>query len=174
MQNFVALLCVIILLPVFILVIIVMLLLQGVPLFFLQERIGKDKDVFTVVKFRTMYKGKVTFLGKILRRTGIDELPQLVNIIKGDMNFIGPRPLTQYDVERLDWQDTYFDVRWEVKPGLSGLGQLSPVCHKKMSFFLDKYYVKNRSVDLDLRIISASFLTFFLGKEKVKKIYFKR
>lgn len=174
MQNFVALICLILLLPVFIIAAIVMLLSQGAPLLFLQERIGKDKIIFTVIKFRTMDNGQITSLGKILRRTGIDELPQLVNIIKGDMNFIGPRPLTSFDVNRLNWETSYYNVRWNVKPGLSGLGQLSPKCHKKMTFFLDKYYVINRSIALDLSIICTSFLTLFLGKAKVKKIYFKR
>jgi lipopolysaccharide/colanic/teichoic acid biosynthesis glycosyltransferase len=121
-----------------------------------------------------MKNGKVFFFGKILRKTGIDELPQLFNIIKGEMNFIGPRPLTNHDIERLSWNSSYHEIRWDTKPGLTGLAQLSPICNKKMSFYLDKYYAENKSIELDFKILYVSFLTLFIGKNKAKKILFKR
>jgi lipopolysaccharide/colanic/teichoic acid biosynthesis glycosyltransferase len=121
-----------------------------------------------------MKNGKVFFFGKILRKTGIDELPQLFNIIKGEMNFIGPRPLTNNDIERLSWNTKYHESRWSTKPGLTGLAQLSPICNKKMSFYLDKYYAENKSIILNFKIFYVSFLTLFIGKNKAKTILFKR
>ncbi len=116
-----------------------------------------------------MKNGEITFIGSILRKTGIDEIPQLFNILKGDMNFIGPRPLTEFDVKRLQWDSDYYKPRWNVKPGLTGLAQLSPICHKKISYFYDQYYAKNKRLKLDMKILFASILIIFVGKESVKK-----
>lgn len=160
--------------PFLLVIMLLIIVFDGFPIFFLQKRLGLNKREFTIYKFRTMDDGKVTFLGRIFRRTGVDELPQLLNVVLGDINFIGPRPLTKQDVERLSWNTSYHNQRWLVKPGLTGLGQFSPVCNKKMSFYLDTYYVNNRSVGLDLKIIYVSFLTLFIGKNKTKKILFKR
>lgn len=160
--------------PLFVILSLLILIFDGFPVFFLQERIGLNKVPFKVIKFRTMKNEKVTFTGKLFRKTGFDELPQLINILKGDMNFIGPRPLTQNDITRLGWEDNYYKKRWLVKPGISGLAQLSPRCHKKMSFFLDGYYAENKSFLMDIKIILVSSLSLILGKEKAKKIYFKR
>ncbi len=113
-------------------------------------------------------------IGRVLRKTGIDEIPQLINIIKGNITFIGPRPLNQFDVERLEWTTEYHSVRWHIKPGLTGLAQLSPICHKKMTLFWDRYYVAHQSLRLDLKIISASLLTLFIGKGRVKAIIQKK
>lgn len=152
---------------------VILLVERKSPLFF-QDRIGKNRKVFTLVKLRTMKDNKITVIGAVLRKTGIDEIPQLLNIISGDMNFIGPRPLTQSDVVRLGWESDYYKVRWHSKPGLTGLAQLSPICHKKVSFFLDKYYVINKSFCLDVKIFVMSFLVLFLGKHNVKKMIAKR
>lgn len=92
---------------------------------------GAGKRDFTILKLRTMKNNEITFIGKIFRRTGLDELPQLWNILFGQMSFVGPRPLTKADAERLGWNDQFHAVRWKVKPGLTGLAQLSPVCHRK-------------------------------------------
>ena len=137
---------------------------------FTQQRLGKDKKYFTLYKIRTMQQNKITSLGNLLRKTGIDEIPQLYNIIIGDINFIGPRPLAQVDVDRLGWNTNYYKKRWTVKPGLTGLAQLSPICHKKMTYFWDNYYVNNKSSFLKLKIIVASGLSLIIGKNKVKKI----
>lgn len=160
--------------PVFLIVSIMIVLFDGTPVLFYQDRLGVNKIPFSIIKFRTMKNGQITSLGKILRKTGLDEIPQLINIIKGDMNFIGPRPLTYFDVERLNWGGIYYEKRWLVKPGLTGLAQLSPKCHKKMSFFLDRYYAENQSFMMDAKIFLVSSLALILGKEKAKKIYFKR
>ena len=114
-----------------------------------------------------MRNNKVTRFGKVMRRTGIDELPQLVNIIFMQMSFVGPRPLTQADIERLEWNDAYYHQRWSVKPGLVGLAQLSPVCSRKMSWFLDLFYIRNRTIFLDIKIISCASIIPLVGKKKV-------
>ena len=137
--------------------------------FFIQQRIGKNKRPFTIIKFRTMKNDKVTVFGKILRKTGIDELPQLINILKGEMSFVGPRPLTLEDVIRLGWDNIYYDQRWNMKPGIVGLAQLSPICHKKMSWYLDRHYIHRQNFILDLKIITWAVLIPFVGKDQMKK-----
>ncbi|MEO9533844.1 MAG: sugar transferase [Crocinitomicaceae bacterium] len=141
---------------------------------FIQKRVGLHKLSFKIVKFRTMNKGEITFIGKVLRKTGIDELPQLLNIIFMEMSFVGPRPLTQNDIERLEWTSDYYNQRWNVKPGIVGLAQLAPICHKKMSWFLDRYYIKHNNLLLDGRIFCSSLLIPFVGKAKVKSWMHKK
>lgn len=138
------------------------------PLFF-QKRLGKNKTQFTIIKLRTMKNNHVTALGNLFRKTGIDELPQLLNILSTSMSFVGPRPLTESDITRLGWDDNYHENRWKCRPGLTGLAQLSPSCNKKMSWFLDKKYVQCNSILLDLKIIISSFAVLFLGKKRVIK-----
>lgn len=117
-----------------------------------------------------MHEGKITRLGHILRSSGLDELPQLINIIKGDMSFVGPRPLSLYDIKRLKWDTPYYNKRWSVLPGLTGLAQLSRKCHPKITFCYDTYYIKNKSIYLDISIIFVSLLVPLLGKNNIKKI----
>lgn len=157
-------------LPIMLIVILLILLLEQATPFFVQERLGKNKKHFRIYKLRTMKAGKITTIGRIIRKLGIDEIPQLINILKGQMSFIGPRPLTQADVIRLGWDLPYYNQRWSVKPGISGLAQLAPVCHKKMSWFMDKHYVEKQSILLDFKIIALSALVPFLGKAVVKKM----
>lgn len=116
-----------------------------------------------------MLNGEVTKFGRIMRRTGIDELPQLLNILMGQMSFVGPRPLTLADIERLEWNTAYYDQRWNLKPGIVGLAQLSPICHKKMSWFLDRYYIQKQNFILDVKILTSSALIPFVGKAQMKK-----
>lgn len=170
MQRFFALFLIIVLLPLFMVVALLITLGSGMPFVFKQERIGLHKAPFIIYKFRTMKNGKITNLGKILRKTGIDELFQLINIAIGTMNFVGPRPLTQADIQRLKWNDSSFKTRWDVKPGITGLAQLANVCDARVSWERDKYYIQNRSPKLDRKIILHSILIPFLGKSKVKGI----
>lgn len=114
-----------------------------------------------------MQKGEITPIGKVLRRTGLDELPQLFNILKLDMSFVGPRPLTIEDVVRLGWENEYYHQRWKVRPGLVGLAQLAPICHKKISWFFDLAYVKSHPLSLDFKIICSAIAVPFFGKKKV-------
>lgn len=111
-----------------------------------------------------MENQKVTFIGKFLRKLGLDEIPQLYNIMKGDMAFVGPRPLTQFDLDRLDWNKQEYAKRWSVKPGITGLAQLSKVCDSKLAMQNDLYYVENKHFLLDLKLITKSMLVPIMGK----------
>lgn len=108
-------------------------------------------------------------LGSILRSTGLDEIPQLINLIKGDMNLIRPRPLMKDDINRLKWDSSIYEERWSIHPGIIGLAQFSHRCHPKINMFCDLYYIKNRSFCLKFKIVLWSILVPFLGKTRVKK-----
>jgi len=142
--------------------------LDGGPALFRQTRLGAGREPFSIYKLRTMRDGEVSLLGRVLRRTGLDELLQLVNIARGEMRFIGPRPLTDADVVRLEWDGPEFDSRWLVAPGLTGYAQFAPVCDRAVSWSLDDFYARNRSLGLDLRITVASCVALVLGKQRAK------
>jgi lipopolysaccharide/colanic/teichoic acid biosynthesis glycosyltransferase len=95
------------------------LLDDGAPLLFTQPRLGYRRRPFSILKFRSMRDGRVTRVGRILRATGLDEVPQFINILRGDMSGVGPRPLTPADVDRLGWTGAEVEFRWQVKPGLT-------------------------------------------------------
>ncbi len=156
--------------PILLLVSVLLLCVQGFPVFFTQDRIGIRKEPFKIYKFRTMKNEAITPIGKLIRNLGLDELPQLFNIVKGNMAFIGPRPLTSSDITRLQWNTQYHNTRWIVLPGLTGLAQLSPVCHRKMSWFYDAYYSKHKTFGLDLSIVLQTMLIPFIGKQGLKKL----
>ena len=168
--QIVAYLFIIILSPIILVMTIISFACNGGGVLFKQTRLGKNKKHFTILKLRTMTDGKITSLGKVLRNLGLDELPQLINIARGEMNFIGPRPLTLYDVKRLGWDDKYHFKRWSVKPGITGLAQLSPVCNKKISWQKDSFYVDNHNFKLNLSILIRSLLIPIFGKNKLSKL----
>jgi lipopolysaccharide/colanic/teichoic acid biosynthesis glycosyltransferase len=128
------------------------------PIFFIQHRIGRDEKVFKMIKFRTLKPGTLPardrrfLLGDILRFFSLDELPQLFNVLKGDMSLIGPRPLP---VEYLNRIPQPYRRRHDVRPGITGWAQVNGR-HSipwEEKFKLDLYYVDNRSVLLDMKII---------------------
>ena len=155
--------------PILVIIYILVKINLGGPVFFLQERIGKDNKTFKIIKFRTMKVAKdkdgndlpdferVTKLGSFLRTASLDELPELINVIKGEMSLVGPRPLlTQY----LSVYNEEQIRRHEVLPGVTGWAQIngrnSLTWNEK--FNLDIWYVDNRSFLLDLKIL---FLTAY-------------
>ncbi|TNE54740.1 MAG: sugar transferase [Bacteroidetes bacterium] len=140
------------------------LLLTGVKPFFVQPRLGKEKKAFQIYKFRTMHQGKVTFLGKFLRKTGWDEWPQLINIVAGQMAFVGPRPLTEEDVRRLNWDGPEQAFRWTVRPGITGLAQLQRKCDANLSLQNDRIYVENKDWKLDGKLLFRSLVVPLIGK----------
>jgi len=144
------------------------LLDDGLPILFRQERVGLRRRTFTILKFRSMRDGRVTRAGRILRRTGLDELPQFVNILRGDMSAVGPRPLADADVRRLGWTSARYDFRWRVRPGLTGLAQVMGTASPRRSASLDRWYVAHRSLALDARLIALSFAINALGKARVR------
>jgi undecaprenyl phosphate N,N'-diacetylbacillosamine 1-phosphate transferase len=143
------------------------------PVFFVQERVGKDGKLFRMYKFRSMVVGaekkglgvfvntddeRITKIGKFIRKTSIDELPQLINVLKGEMSIVGPRPTLEYQVERYNKEQKR---RLLVKPGITGWAQING--RNNMTWpekiKLDLWYVDYWSVGLDLKIIFKTFLS---------------
>ena len=157
---------ILIFIPIFIFISILILFIDGKPIIYNSVRSGFLGKQFKLYKFRTMSEGKlrddlrITKLGKILRRSSLDELPQLFNILKGEMVFVGPRPLpfeTVYDNK----YKRFFLKRSSVKPGLTGLSQaFSKGLPRKYSEKLvyDLMYIKKKSILFDLMIILMTFI----------------
>ena len=171
---------VVILIPIFVLIAFIIKANSRGPIFFKQRRIGKNKKPFSCFKFRTMHPEaefmlknllktnediqtefehnqklsndpRITFIGKYLRFTSLDEIPQIFNVLKGDMSFIGPRPIIEEEIKRYE---NKFDIAFSVNPGMSGLWQVSG--RNKLSYKrrvqLDVIYAKNLNLKLDLNI----------------------
>jgi len=170
--------CILIILmsPVFIIVVFAILIFQGIPIFFMQDRLGKDHLPFKVIKFCTMsrirdHKGELlpdidrtTRLGNFLRKTSIDEFPSFWNVLKGEMSIVGPRPLL---ARYLDRYSTEQDRRHEVKPGITGWAQVNGrnATTWKKRFKLDVWYVDHQSFLLDLKILILTIFVVFLRKD---------
>ena len=168
--DFTASLCGLILLsPILIVVALLIRLNLGSPIFFTQDRVGKNNKVFKMIKFRSMKDGvdkdgnllpdemRLTKFGRILRSTSLDELPELINVLKGDMSLIGPRPLL------VDYLPLYSEDqirRHNVLPGLTGWAQINGRNNLSWNekFNLDVWYVDNWSLILDIKIF---FLTIY-------------
>ena len=151
----------IVLFPILVIVTILIRLVMGRPVFFSQVRAGKDKIPFIIFKFRTMKQDtsginsdiqRLTGLGSILRKTSIDEWPQLLNILKGDMSFIGPRPLL---IDYLPYYNFREILRYKIRPGMTSLAGINGRSHLtwEEQFEMDVYYVENISFLLDAKII---------------------
>lgn len=164
-----------VLLPVFLTVLIVLCIAnQGSPFFF-QLRPGKNQRIFKIVKFKTMNDRKdaegnllpdakrLTAVGKFVRRTSLDELPQLLNVIKGDMSLIGPRPLL---VEYLPLYSQQQARRHHIKPGITGWAQVNGrnAISWEQKFDYDVWYVDNLSMGLDVRILWMTVLKVFMSE----------
>jgi lipopolysaccharide/colanic/teichoic acid biosynthesis glycosyltransferase len=142
---------------------------DGGPLYFAQERIGRRGRPFRIYKLRTMREGKVTRLGRWLRATGLDETPQFLNVLRGEMSIVGPRPLTAHDLERLGWHALADHPRFAVAPGITGLGQIFGGSSPRQLLALDALYARIGAPWLDTQLIAASFLMNVLGKAPVKR-----
>jgi lipopolysaccharide/colanic/teichoic acid biosynthesis glycosyltransferase len=147
-------------------------LCDGPPVLFRQPRLGRQRKSFSIIKLRTMAPGRVTRLGGLLRELGIDELPQLVNVLRGEMSLVGPRPLTAEDVRRLGWEGPGFEVRWTVRPGLTGPAQVAACrrCHPRTTWRLDRAYIRGAGVSGDLRVLASSLLVPVLGKVRARSL----
>lgn len=150
------------------------LLDDGGPIVFRQVRLGRARQPFLILKFRSMRAGEVTRVGRVLRATGLDELPQLMNILRGDLSAVGPRPLTAADVTRLGWTAPECDFRWSVRPGLTGPAQLVGPPSPRYALRLDHRYVAHRTLWLDVRLLAMSFLINALGKRRARRLLFRR
>ncbi|WP_298953965.1 sugar transferase [uncultured Nonlabens sp.] len=155
------------------------------PLFYTQERVGMNRKLFKIIKFRSMVTdaeksgaqfavvndARITKFGKFLRATRIDEFPQFLNIFKGEMSVIGPRPEREVFVEQLSEKIPFYETRHVIKPGLTGWAQVKTKYGvtdedhlRKLQY--DLYYIKKRSVFLDIRIVvkTLSTIIFFKGQ----------
>ncbi len=171
-------LLIVLLIPVFLVLSIVVKANSRGPVLFKQRRIGKDKTEFYIYKFRTMYLETpknmpthllqnpdryITPVGKFLRKTSLDELPQLINIIKGEMSFVGPRPAlyNQYDLISLRDEQGVNSFR----PGVTGWAQINGrdelEIPEKVKF--DTYYIKKQSIWLDIKIVLITFYKALFG-----------
>ena len=171
-------------LPVMLLTALAIKLDDGGPVFYQQERVGRDNRPFKVLKFRSMrvdaeLDGKpkwaaqddprVTAVGRWIRKLRIDELPQMLNVFKGEMSFVGPRPERAYFVEQLCQEIAYYNVRHGIKPGITGLAQVrhgygASVDDAVRKLQYDLYYVKNNSLFLDLLILIDTVQVVLFGK----------
>jgi lipopolysaccharide/colanic/teichoic acid biosynthesis glycosyltransferase len=141
---------------------------DGRPVLFRQQRLGYRRRPFSIIKFRTMRDGRITRVGKVLRATGLDEIPQFINILSGEMSAVGPRPLTEGDVRRLGWTGIAFDSRWEKKPGLTGLAQIVGAPSTDAALELDRTYTARWYPLLDCQLIALSFAVN-VGKSRVQR-----
>lgn len=158
--------------PVFITAALIICFKMGKPVLFKQERPGLHGKSFVIFKFRTMTKEKdtdgeflpdeirLTSCGKLLRKLSIDELPQLFNVLRGDLSLVGPRPLL---MEYLPLYNKYQARRHEVKPGITGWAQVNGrnILSWNDRFKLDVWYVDNQSFTLDLKIIWMTIIKVF-------------
>jgi sugar transferase EpsL len=163
----VAVVGIVVLFPLFLTVALVVRLSLGSPVLFRQVRAGHHGQPFTIYKFRSMHnslvpvdlgsddEARLTRLGNFLRSTSLDELPELLNILRGDMSLVGPRPLLPEYVERYSPEQAR---RLEVRPGLTGYAQVRGrnALSWEERFALDVYYVDHRSLWLDLRILALT------------------
>lgn len=158
------------------------------PIFFRQERVGEHGKVFTLYKFRTMIADaeketgpvwaqntdpRVTRLGSVMRRTGMDEIPQLFNVLKGDMSLVGPRPERPHFVAELQEKIPYYSQRLTVKPGVTGWAQVRYGYGATVEDALEKlqydlYYIKNMSFFLDFLIVLSTLHKVLFAKVAVR------
>lgn len=173
----------IVLMPILLISAILLEIFMPGPLFFKQQRVGKNGRLFNILKFRSMKVDKaleashdftrdaerMTPFGKLLRRTKIDELPQLWNVLVGDMSLVGPRPTVK---EQTDKYNDYQRQRLNMRPGMTGLAQVNGNVSLTWDerFVYDIEYVNNFSVLLDIRILCKTVLVVIMGEEKFKRV----
>jgi sugar transferase (PEP-CTERM system associated) len=171
-------------LPVMLVTALCILIEDGAPIFYRQERVGKGGRTFMVLKFRSMRNDaeksgkpqwaaaddpRTTRVGRIIRKLRIDELPQIFNVLNGEMSFVGPRPERPYFVNQLCTEVPYYNVRHSIKPGITGWAQVRYGYGASLEDALEKlqydlYYVKNHSLFLDVIILIDTVEVVVLGK----------
>lgn len=180
--SFIAIL---ILIPVYITLMILVKCSSKGPIFFLQERIGKDAVPFNIIKFRTMVTdaekegpqlsssndARITKIGRFMRKVRLDEIPQFWNVIKGDMSLVGPRPERQFFIDQIAEREPQFLQLTKVKPGITSWGQVKYGYAENVDQMLqrmkfDMLYLKNMSISLDLKILLYTIVIVFKGSGK--------
>lgn len=171
-------------LPIWIFVAIIIAFTSEGPIFYTQERVGKDGKLFHIIKFRSMYEDaehksgpvwankkdpRVTWIGRIIRKLRIDEVPQLINVLDGKMSLVGPRPERPFFVEQLSKEIPLYKRRLKVRPGITGWAQVK---HKydesvedvKKKVQYDLFYIENMSLRMDFKILLNTITVVLLGK----------
>ncbi len=173
--------------PLFIIVAIAIKKESPGPAFFMQPRLGKNGKMFKIIKFRSMitkqqdlnktnklYENdpRITRVGAFIRKTSIDELPQIFNILKGEMSFIGPRPPVTHFPKKYEDYNSFEKQRFLVKPGISGLAQVRcrEVHDWDINIPIDVEYVQNYSFIYDLKLFLASFMVVFKTDNIYRKV----
>ena len=153
------------------------------PVFYRQERVGEDGTTFRLLKFRSMgvdaerngpvWAGsndeRVTWVGRVIRKIRLDEFPQMVNVLRGDMSFVGPRPERSFFIQQLEKEIPFYSIRHIVKPGITGWAQIRYPYGASKEDALEKlkydlYYIKHMSISFDLMIIAETAKIVLLGK----------
>ena len=175
--------CLVICFPVSLMIAIAIKLNSKGSVFYQQERVGEDGKIFCLLKFRSMRidaeengplwaeinDQRVTQVGRVMRKLRLDEIPQMINVLKGEMSFVGPRPERPFFIEQLEKEIPFYSIRHVVKPGITGWAQ---ICYpygaskedalEKLKY--DLYYIKNLSPLLDLNIIFETVKVVLFGK----------
>lgn len=176
LDRLIAVLVFLLLLPIFLLIALILMIVNLENPFFIQKRPGKNERIFSIFKFKTMNNkrdingillpdsDRLSVLGSFLRKTSLDEIPQLINIIRGDMSFIGPRPLLE------EYVPLYSELqknRHTVKPGITGWAQVNGrnAISWNEKFKYDIFYVENISLLLDIKIFFKTINKVFLRKD---------
>jgi Undecaprenyl-phosphate glucose phosphotransferase len=183
MDIIVSFLVLLVTVPILLITAIAIKLTSRGPVFFRQERIGLRDKRFLIYKFRTMYVGaekfdeeaglgiandpRCTKIGRFLRKTGIDELPQLINVLKGDMSLVGPRPERTHFVKKFKEEVFRYVERHRVKPGITGWAQVNGLrgdtsLEERIKY--DLYYIENWSLGFDMKILLRTIGTIITGK----------
>ena len=174
--------------PLMILISLAILILDGRPILYRGKRLGKNGYVFTMYKFRTLVKGAenriggrlmmdneglITTLGHFLRAMKLDEAPQLFNILRGDMNFVGPRPVRPAMAETYRKKVPGYDRRFGIKPGLTGLAQLRGgyYCPPRIKTRYDVFYINKRNFLLDMKLFLLTGLRVIFSPRCLKRGY---
>lgn len=172
LDFFISLIGFILISPIFILVCILLAIANNGKIFFSQKRPGRDERIFKIIKFKTMNdkkdrdgnllpdKNRLTRIGAFVRKTSLDEIPQLLNVIKGDMSLIGPRPLL---IEYLPLYNEQQKRRHEVRPGITGWAQVNGrnAISWEQKFEYDVWYIDHMSLSLDIKILFKTILKVF-------------
>jgi lipopolysaccharide/colanic/teichoic acid biosynthesis glycosyltransferase len=173
------------LLPIFFILAIVVKLSSAGPIFFLQDRIGLNGTTFKIIKYRTMYVDsekagpqlsssedpRITKVGRFLRKTRLDEFPQFINVLKGEMSLVGPRPERQFYIDKIVQIEPQFLHLTKVRPGITSWGQVKYGYAENVDQMLqrmkfDLLYMKNRTLALDFKIMLYTVIIIFKAKGK--------
>ena len=179
MQQILALILLILISPLYILISLIIVLEDGLPIHFMQKRPGKNHIIFNFYKFRSMKKDTLNVathllnnpsqyllrIGKVIRKLSLDELPNLINVIRGEINFVGPRPALFNQKDLLSLREKYHIDR--LKPGITGWAQVNgrDCISITQKVELDKYYLDHRSLSLDCNIILLTLKNIISSKD---------